>query len=304
MNYQVTHTTRYSYAEPAPICHNLVHLSPRTTRRQRPSGYRLRVNPTPAFVVGREDYFGNWAECFSIEGPHRELEITTASNVEVLPLEARSYEKSPAWESCVVARRSGGVTSNAGVGREWIDPVLTQLTYPSPRVPSLPDLRKYAESSFKPGRPVVEALRDLTRRIHIDFQFDQRATNVDTPIVEVLRLRRGVCQDFAHLITGCARSMGLAARYVSGYLQTAPPPGRPRLVGADASHAWTAVWCGQTDWLEFDPTNNCIVSDAHITVAWGRDYSDVCPIQGVFVGGGEQRMWVSVDVAPIDVEVV
>jgi transglutaminase-like putative cysteine protease len=163
----------------------------------------------------------------------------------------------------------------------------------------MPELRSFAQPSFAADRPIVECLRDLTHRIHQHFAFDARATTVRTPLDEVFKLRRGVCQDFAHLAVGALRAMGLAGRYVSGYLRTNPPPGRPRLVGVDASHAWASCWCGALGWIDFDPTNNCFVSDDHITVAWGRDYDDVCPIQGVFVGGGEHRMGVSVDVAPL-----
>jgi transglutaminase-like putative cysteine protease len=176
----------------------------------------------------------------------------------------------------------------------------SQLTFPSPRVPPLVELRDYAAKSFLPNRSIVQALVDLNVRIHHEFRFDTRATTVDTPLWEVLNLRRGVCQDFAHLATGCLRSMGLAARYVSGYLRTTPPAGKPRLVGADASHAWCSAWCGPLGWVDFDPTNNCLVGGSYVTIAWGRDYGDVCPIQGVFVGGGDHRITVSVDVAPLE----
>jgi transglutaminase-like putative cysteine protease len=173
-----------------------------------------------------------------------------------------------------------------------------QLTLPSPRIALLPEVRTYALRSFSAGRPIVEGLIDLSARIHADFAFDSRATTVHTPLQELMRLRRGVCQDFAHLAVGCLRAIGLPARYVSGYLRTIPPPGKPRLVGADASHAWLSAWCGPLGWIDFDPTNNVLTGDSHITIAWGRDYGDVCPIQGVFVGGGDHSMGVSVDVVP------
>jgi transglutaminase-like putative cysteine protease len=159
-------------------------------------------------------------------------------------------------------------------------------------------LRDYARPSFPKDRPVFEAARDLTSRIHADFKFDAKATTVHTPPDELLELRRGVCQDFAHLAIGCLRSMGQAVRYVSGYVCTTPPPGMPRLKGADASHAWVSVFCGPLGWVDFDPTNNAVVADSHITIGWGRDYGDVCPIQGLFVGGGEHKMTVAVDVEP------
>jgi transglutaminase-like putative cysteine protease len=162
-------------------------------------------------------------------------------------------------------------------------------------------MSRYAALSFPAGRPVLQAIRHLTARIHADFQFDARATTVNTPLDEVLRLRRGVCQDFAHLAVGCVRSMGLASRYVSGYISTEPPPGQPRLIGADASHAWASAYCGpELGWVDFDPTNDVFASDEHIAIGWGRDYGDICPIQGVFVGGGDHTMGVSVDVVPVE----
>jgi transglutaminase-like putative cysteine protease len=295
MKYQLTHKTWYAYSEPAPVCQNLVHLAPRATARQTCTHYRLRVDPTPAFLSRRDDYFGNHVEYFSIEGPHRKLEVAAESTVDVRPLDARRLEESPSWEDAAHAARHTGDPLQP---LETLTPLEWQFIVPSPRVAITPELSAYAAVSFPWDRPVVEAIRDLSSRIHRDFKFDPRATTVHTPLDEVLRLRSGVCQDFAHLAVGCLRAVGLAGRYVSGYLRTSPPPGKPRLVGADASHAWASCWCGPLGWVDFDPTNNCLVSDDHIAVAWGRDYGDVCPIQGVFVGGGEHRMGVSVDVVP------
>jgi transglutaminase-like putative cysteine protease len=171
--------------------------------------------------------------------------------------------------------------------------------YDSPHVERSPELAHYAARSFVKNRGMVEATADLARRIHSEFKFDPAATSVSTPLKQVLKQRRGVCQDFAHLIIGCLRSIGLAARYVSGYLLTSPPPGRPRLVGADASHAWASVWCGAAGWVDIDPTNNCIVDDAHVTLAWGRDFGDVTPMRGVILGGGTQSLAVRVTVTPL-----
>jgi transglutaminase-like putative cysteine protease len=296
MKYQITHKTWYAYADLVPICHNLVHLAPRATPSQKCFAYRLKIEPAPAFLTYRDDYFGNRTEHFSIEGAHRKLEIVAESTVEVAPTDTQERNESPAWEECVLKQ-----TDAAGNGspHEAFDPILWQLSYSSPRVPAIDELREYAEPSFPSRRPIIEALADLAARIHGDFQFDARATTVDTPLVDVLRLRRGVCQDFAHLAAGCLRAMGLAARYTSGYLRTSPPPGKARLIGADASHAWCSCWCGPLGWVDFDPTNNCFAGDSHVTIAWGRDYGDVCPIQGVFVGGGEHRIGVSVEVAPV-----
>jgi transglutaminase-like putative cysteine protease len=294
VKYRITHKTWYVYAELAPVCHNLVHLSPRDTSNQKCDDYRLLIDPVPAFLAQRTDYFGNLTQYFSIETAHRKLEITAESMVEVQAPKAPEVAPIP-WRECVV-HPANEVAAEAG--NHSIDPVDYQLALPSARVPVLADLRDYAAKSFTGSVSIVDAIVDLTSRIHRDFKFDSRATTVNTPLADVLRLRRGVCQDFAHLATGCVRAMGLAARYTSGYLRTIPPPGKPRLVGTDASHAWCSCWCGPLGWIDFDPTNNCLVDDSYITIAWGRDYEDVCPIQGVFVGTSEHRIGVSVDVAP------
>ncbi len=177
-----------------------------------------------------------------------------------------------------------------------------QYLYDSDHVTTSADLAEFARRSFTPGRPWLAATLDLMLRIHREFVYDPAATSISTRLESVLALRRGVCQDFAHLQIGCLRSLGLPARYVSGYLLTTPPPGKPRLVGADASHAWISAWCPGVGWVDFDPTNNLVPTLGHITVGWGRDYGDVCPIKGVFIGGGEHAMKVSVDVQPIDVQ--
>jgi transglutaminase-like putative cysteine protease len=174
------------------------------------------------------------------------------------------------------------------------------MTFDSPHVRTSAELQAYAAPSFPPGRPVLEAVRDLVTRIHQDFIYDATATEVSTPVATVLSARRGVCQDFAHVAIGCLRALGLAGRYVSGYLLTRPPPGRPRLVGADASHAWMATWVPRLGWVDFDPTNDLIAGQDHVTIAHGRDFSDVTPIRGIILGGGAHQLAVSVDVAPLD----
>ncbi|MBL9164597.1 MAG: transglutaminase family protein [Planctomycetaceae bacterium] len=291
MKYTIKHRTWYAYAEAAPVCHNMLHLAPRASKRQVCAEYRLQIVPEPAFMTSRTDWFGNIVDYFSIEGSHNGLEVTARSVVQVLPTPQLTPSESLPWE--VAARQSTTEATSADLS-------IYQLTLRSPRVRPSAQLRDYASPSFPAGRPILEAIVDLTARIHRDFQFDAKATTVHTPLEELLRLRRGVCQDFAHLAIGCARSMGLPSRYVSGYLRTIPPPGKPRMIGADASHAWASVHCGPLGWVDFDPTNNALIGDAHITIAWGRDYSDVCPIQGVFVGGGEHSMGVNVDVLPAD----
>lgn len=292
MNYSVKHTTWYEYTEPVPYCHNLVHLAPRDTPRQSCGEHHLMIEPAPSTTSRRADFFGNSVDYFAVRGALMGLRVTAESQIDVAAAPKYDLTASPAWED---------LTGGRFVVRDQDLLETLQFTFPSPRIRLFPDMFRYAAVSFPARRPILQAIRDLTTRIHADFTFDPRATTVNTPLDEFLQLRRGVCQDFAHLAVGCTRAMGLAARYVSGYLCTDPPPGSPRLVGADASHAWAAVFCGDAlGWIDFDPTNDVFASDSHISIGWGRDYGDVCPIQGVFVGGGDHTMGVSVDVVPQD----
>lgn len=289
-SYKITHTTSYLYGETVPVCHNVVHLTPRTTEWQTCLHSKLSIKPHPDAIGKREDYFGNQLYHFSIQEGHRRLSVTAQSRVDVRLRELSSHDESRAWELVRDGFRSP---------LDTIRLQAVQFRFSSPSVLISPDLKRYAEPSFPAGRPILECITDLTTRIHRDFQYDPRATTVNTPLEDVLELRRGVCQDFAHLEIGCLRSLGLPARYVSGYLRTFPPPGKPRLIGADASHAWLSVFCNELGWIDLDPTNDCIPTTDHITVAWGRDYTDVCPVNGVFVGGGTHTMSVSVDVEPL-----
>jgi transglutaminase-like putative cysteine protease len=292
MQYAVKHVTWYAYTEPVPNSHNLVHLVPREMPRQTCREHSLNVEPTPTALTRRRDYFGNQAEYFAVRGAIMGLKVTAESTVEVEAAPDYESMESPTWESLV----NGHAES---YDRETLE--ILQFTFASPRIRLFPEMYRYAAASFPARRPILQAIRDLTRRIHADFKFDSRATTVNTPLDQLLQLRRGVCQDFAHLALGCVRSMGLAARYVSGYICTEPPPGQARLVGADASHAWASAYCGpELGWVDFDPTNDVFASDEHIAIGWGRDYGDICPIQGVFVGGGDHTMGVSVDVVPVE----
>lgn len=294
MKYKVTHSTTYHYTELVPVCHNRVHLTPRDSLHQTCRQHRLIVKPAPATSGRRIDYFGNHLTYFSIREGHRKLAVTSMSRVDVRPIVPREPRDSPPWESVAEGLRR----DLSPQGLEAF-----QFAFDSPHIRSAPDLAAYASPSLSPGRPLLEGVLELMGRIHRDFKYDADATHVHTTLEEVLRIRRGVCQDLAHVQIGCLRSLGLAARYVSGYLLTAAPPGRPRLVGADASHAWLSVYCGGLGWIDFDPTNDLLPSEQHITLAWGRDYGDVCPIQGLFVGGGKHTMHVAVDVTPDDVAV-
>lgn len=288
MRYQVQHKTAYRYSEPASVAHNLLHLRVPTTHRQSVEDFALLVEPKPRSVVSRTDYFGNQVHYFALSEPHDGMTITSTSRVTIKP--PTSVTNSPAWEEL------------AALGKQREFPLeVRQFLYPSRHIRFLPILTEYGKAAFTRGRPIVEAAMDLTSRIFTDYKYDSSATNIQTPLEEVVRQRHGVCQDFAHVGIGSLRALGLPARYVSGYLRTQPPPGKPRLVGADASHAWFSVFCGQElGWIDFDPTNKVMVGTDHITLAHGRDFEDVSPIQGVVMGGGTRSMQVGVDVMPLD----
>jgi transglutaminase-like putative cysteine protease len=286
MQYQVTHTTTYAYSEPVSLCQNLAHLTPRTAPGQRCLKTHLEISPEPAVHSERVDYFGNPATFFTVQEPHRELVVSAEHLIELNPLSPPDQSASPPWEAVrdrLRCDRSPGALD------------AYQFVFASRYTPLRPELNTYALSSFAPNRPLREAVLDLTGRIFGDFIYDPRATTVATPLQEVFAKRRGVCQDFAHLQLACLRSLGLAARYVSGYLSTAVP-GQRRLVGADATHAWLSVYCPGSGWLDVDPTNNLVPSGKHLLLAWGRDYDDVSPIKGVILGGGKHSVRVAVDV--------
>jgi transglutaminase-like putative cysteine protease len=291
MFYQVRHTTTYLYSDAVVLCQNQARLSPQTTRGQTRHSYSLEIIPEPSVRRRWSDAFQNEVWYFSIEVPHHRLQVTSRSLVERLSTEPVNANSTPPWERVrdLLARPEGVAERMAG-----------QFRVESPFIMELPEARDYALQSFLPGRPILEAALDLTRRIHADFHYSPATTAISTPTREVFLSRRGVCQDFAHLQITCLRSLGLSARYVSGYLVTLPPPGKPRLVGADASHAWLAVFVPEAGWIDLDPTNNLIPADRHVTIGWGRDYGDVCPIKGVFTGGGGQSIAVAVDVEPVE----
>ncbi len=291
MRYQIVHSTDYFYSQPVPLCQNEVHLKPRGTSRQTCLRHRLDVHPTPHGMDECADYFGNHVHFFIIQDRHDELSVTAQSEVEIEPRLPIAPEATPPWEE-VRDFLKRDRSAEAFDARQYV--------FDSPRAAASSMLAELAADAFAPGKPWMAALLELTAIIHREFKYDPTATTVTTPLDTVLELRRGVCQDFAHLQIGCLRSLGLPARYISGYLLTTPPPGQPRLVGADASHAWLSAYCPVLGWIEFDPTNNAVPSEDHITVAWGRDYGDVCPINGVFIGGGQHNMRVSVDVRPVE----
>lgn len=287
--FEIAHTTRYDYATPVAVAHHVLRLSPRPLSRQIRLSHWIEIQPGPSTGSQYTDYFGNEVHYASLTGEHQSLTIVARSRVAVGPSFIPDPGETPAWE---VVRG----LCRADRSKEVME--AHEFTFSSPSVPIDPRLRQYAEPSFPSGRPMLEAVVHLTARIHRDFRFDPAATTVSTPLLDVLASRRGVCQDFAHLQIGCLRSLGLPARYVSGYLETLPPPGQVKLVGADASHAWLAVFCPGMGWIDVDPTNNVLPSMRHITLGWGRDYGDVSPVRGVLVGGDPHRLSVGVDVIP------
>jgi len=289
MIHHVVHVTEYLYSERVSTSHHALHLLPRATPAQACLREELEITPPPAVRRDRVDDFGNRWSYVEIHEPHNNLRVTSRADVEVAPAPPLPATSAP-WEAVRDAVRAGA-DAEARAARAY--------AFASPHVPtSSAAAREYALTSFTAGRGIVEAARELTTRIYKDFVYDSRATTIATPVDEVLKLRRGVCQDFAHVQLACLRALGLPARYVSGYLVTRPPPGKPRLVGADASHAWLAVWVPASGWLPLDPTNDLVPGEQHITVAWGRDFSDVTPVRGVIMGGGRHDLWVSVDVSP------
>jgi transglutaminase-like putative cysteine protease len=287
MKYHVLHETLYRYESPVVLSQQLLHLTPRVLDFQALEEHQVAIEPRPGETSSRSDYFGNPVTQIMLAAPHESLTVRAESTV-MVQVRAAPSAGGP-WEAARDRLRGAG-------GAALLEPM--QFLYESPHVECFRDLAIYAAPSFGARRDAVDAVLDLTGRIHADFDFDPKATSVSTPLREVLAKRRGVCQDYAHFMIGCLRTLGLPARYVSGYILTAPPPGKPRLVGADASHAWVSAWCGSAGWVDLDPTNNVLVDDEHITLAWGRDFSDVTPMRGVILGGGEQELAVRVTVNP------
>ena len=289
MNYAIIHRTTYEYAAPVTISHHVARLEPRATATQSRESFSLRIQPEPAVRQSRPDYFGNQLCFFSLQEVHRRLEVVSRSRVSLRAPVLPPPEASPAWEDVAALFRDP-------VSPEVVEPF--EFVFDSPHVRASFELADYALDSFQDGTPLLVGVRNLTRRIHRDFKYDSKATTVATPLEEVLEHRRGVCQDFAHLSIACLRSLGLPARYISGYLRTHAPAGKKKLIGADASHAWFSIFCPGSGWIDFDPTNDLLPAEEHITVACGRDFGDVSPFSGILTGGGEHEVKVAVDVVP------
>jgi len=295
MKYRVVHKTEYFYSGTITQCHNIAHLKPRNLPRQQCISHRLEIDPPPVDIAEYEDFFGNQVSYFSIQQPHRNLKILAVSELH-LDEQAKQLPlyNDLAWDD-VRARLANPREADLRENRHYV--------LDSPLAATSPALASYAEPSFPGGRPLLEAVHDLMQRVHREFTYDPGFTTIRTPLSEVLANRRGVCQDFAHLAIACLRSLGLAARYVSGYLETLPLPGQEKLQGADESHAWFSVFLPETGWMDFDPTNNQIPQYQHITTAWGRDFGDVSPLKGVVYGGDPgHRIHVAVDVERFDID--
>ncbi|MCA9080382.1 MAG: transglutaminase family protein [Planctomycetaceae bacterium] len=290
MRYRITHNTSYLSREPISVGHNQAWLRPRDLPWQSCDTFDLQIEPTPSIQTERSDAFGNTVYNFSFNEGYDTLCVTAVSEV-TIDRPAVETTRTPAWNlltaRCLAPGRSAEFDA-------------LQFCYPSPLVRIFPEAVNYVRTSFVPKRPIGEATKELMQRMFEDFEFDPHATTVSTPVEEVFTEKRGVCQDFAHVLLALLRALQLPCRYVSGYLRTDPPPGKERLVGADASHAWVSVYCGsEVGWIDFDPTNNMLARNDHLLVGWGRDYSDLPPLRGVYLGGSDSRLEVSVDVAPL-----
>ncbi|HQQ62492.1 MAG TPA: transglutaminase family protein, partial [Pseudomonadales bacterium] len=291
VRYHITHETHYRYSVPVALSQQLVHLLPRSCHWQHVGTQALGIEPAPTHQRDEHDIFGNPLTRLSFESPHDTLTITARLEMDVCTRTLPELDDSPAWETvCELLDYRAEISPAA----EVLD--ACQFRYESPAVRLKKAFVHYSADCFTPGTPVLAAARQLMQKIFTEFTFDSSATEVTTPLMQVLEQKSGVCQDFAHLMIACLRSRGLAARYVSGYLLTSPPPGQPRMVGADASHAWVSVFCPQHGWVDFDPTNNLLPGNEHITLAWGRDFSDVSPLRGVILGGGSHELDVKVTV--------
>lgn len=293
--YHITHRTEYRYQRNVSVSHHLLHLRPSDTPHQKVLHYSLKVRPEPEEQVDHVDCFGNITTHLSLETPHRQLIVTSESHLEITPRPSSISELaiSPPWEEARRLSESDFYNPSSAAA---------QFGHDSTYIRRHAMFAEFAAESFPRGMSVLHGAASLCGRIFKLFKFDSKATTVATPVEEVLQKRAGVCQDFAHLAIACFRSLGLPAQYVSGYIETQPPAGKARLAGADASHAWVAVWCPANGWVEFDPTNNLLVNDKHAKIGVGRDFADITPIRGVIVSGGDHTLRVAVDVRRSDLQ--
>jgi transglutaminase-like putative cysteine protease len=290
MKYRVTHTTAYAYGKPVDLADHMLHLRPRPLPHQRVLSATVTAEPAAARCTEGLDHFGNVTTWLFLDMPHEAFEVVSEAMVDVLFAPAPDPAATPPWESVVREAAAGG----AGAWQA------AEFRFASAMAPAEEAVGAYVAGSFPPGRPILAALIDLNRRIGEDFAFRSGVTTIATPITQVLKQKAGVCQDFSHLMIGGLRALGLPARYVSGYIRTRPPPGQPRRRGSDQSHAWVGCWLGSRHgWVDLDPTNDLVVRDEHVVLAWGRDYGDISPVRGIILGGGRHSLTVSVDLEPL-----
>jgi transglutaminase-like putative cysteine protease len=292
VNYEIRHVTTYSYESPVSFARCTLRLEPRSGDGQQLMSHGVEIRPRPSERTVRRDFFGTHTESILIETAHRNLRIDSRSRVSVSRTALGRAAPSPPWE-CVrdVAFEATSLGPSSPIG----------YVFASPLVPVQRPVSAYAAASFPPGSGILAGAVDLMHRIRTDFKYDAKATVISTPLKEVFEKRHGVCQDFAHVMIAGLRGLGLPAAYVSGYLRTIPPPGQPRLQGADATHAWVSLWCGQDiGWVGLDPTNDLLVGSDHIVLAVGRDFSDVSPVDGIIVGSRKQKLSVAVDVLLVE----
>ncbi|MDD2883878.1 MAG: transglutaminase family protein [Dechloromonas sp.] len=298
VRYHVLHETRYDYGSPVSLSQQQLHLSPRFLPWQQVEEQRIDIEPVPTWRRDGQDAFGNPVSWLAFNAPHESLRIRSAMTVDILPHRPVDLDQSMPWDAL---RRRLAYGADEPLAEDLL---AVRFRFESPHIRIKHELADYAADCFPPGRPVLLGAQALMTKIFTEFEFDPEATTVSTPILEVLENKRGVCQDFAHLMIGCLRAIGLAACYVSGYLLTRPPPGKPRLIGADASHAWVSVYSPGSEhgWVDFDPTNDLLPDTEHITIALGRDFSDISPLRGIILGGGGAEPDVAVTVVPLDEE--
>jgi len=292
VKFRVSHTTRYVYREPVELASHMVHVTPRALPHQAVLSTEITATPAPARVSAGTDHFGNAVSWLFLDTPHAAFEVTANSLVEVVFPPPPEADTTPSWESVAALAAEGGARGAAAA----------EFSFDSPMAAADADAGKYVAGSFTPGRPLLSALLDLNGRIGRDFAFRAGVSTIHTPVSRIVAQRAGVCQDFAHMMIAGLRTLGLPARYVSGYIRTRPPPGGTRRRGADQSHAWVSCWLGDTHgWIDLDPTNDVLVQEEHVVLGWGRDYSDVSPVRGIILGGGAKHsLTVGVDLEPVE----
>ncbi|MEM9369196.1 MAG: transglutaminase family protein, partial [Planctomycetota bacterium] len=292
--YRISHRTEYRYTAAVAVCQNQLRMQPTVTPTVLVNSSEIKIAPEPDSMTSHVDYFGNHVFTFSIEALHESLTVDVQSDVTVRPTRGAPTDRGLTWRD-LVNKLKQPVQNHLLFAAEYC--------FASPKIRWNDAIRQYALTSFEKEDSLATAALNLTKRIQDDFQYDGSATRVDTPVEESFALKAGVCQDFAQIQVACLRSIGLPARYVSGYIRTTPPPGQERLIGADESHAWVSLYAGpEIGWLEYDPTNGCLTNRDHIAICMGRDYLDVSPMRGVAVGGGSPTLKVSVDVEEIPLE--